>query len=377
MAQKQYLDYEGLDRYTDDVKAKFAPLDSPDLVGIPTAPTADTGTDTTQLATTAFVQQEISGITSALVFKGVVQTVAALPVIADQGVGWTYNIVQKGKTTEDFAEGAGKDLDPGSNVSVIEVSTSAYSPVTPLGTENPSEEGWYEYDDINDEYFLSVDTDVDGAKTYYEQVTITGKKWDILGGVFDVTELMNEINKRLEYGTEMPTGTVEEPLANGRTFLYLGDTTYTFNPVIGLVGNENPSALGYYEETLSGYIHTSDTEPEAVYRAWNDGLVTYFTRGASVSTDDPVYTISAGVVSDTGKVISAVGATSITVEDVEFNRDTSADEYIAEKTYYSRDEQYVQGVVYVYSTASSSWTPKTAGDTFVRITEAQIDALFE
>ena len=35
-------------------------LDSTDLTGTPTAPTAPTGTDTTQLATTAFVQQEIA-----------------------------------------------------------------------------------------------------------------------------------------------------------------------------------------------------------------------------------------------------------------------------------------------------------------------------
>ena len=37
-----------------------APLDSPALTGTPTAPTAAAGTDTTQIATTAFVQQEIA-----------------------------------------------------------------------------------------------------------------------------------------------------------------------------------------------------------------------------------------------------------------------------------------------------------------------------
>lgn len=38
-----------------------APLASPALTGVPTAPTAAAGTNTTQLATTAFVQQEIAG----------------------------------------------------------------------------------------------------------------------------------------------------------------------------------------------------------------------------------------------------------------------------------------------------------------------------
>lgn len=43
----------------DDLALK-APLASPELTGTPTAPTASSGTDTTQIATTAFVQTEIS-----------------------------------------------------------------------------------------------------------------------------------------------------------------------------------------------------------------------------------------------------------------------------------------------------------------------------
>jgi hypothetical protein len=42
-----------------------APLASPTLTGIPTAPTAASGTNTTQIATTAFVQTAISGLSSA------------------------------------------------------------------------------------------------------------------------------------------------------------------------------------------------------------------------------------------------------------------------------------------------------------------------
>jgi hypothetical protein len=42
-----------------------APLASPALTGTPTAPTANTATNTTQIATTAFVQQEISILTTA------------------------------------------------------------------------------------------------------------------------------------------------------------------------------------------------------------------------------------------------------------------------------------------------------------------------
>lgn len=46
----------------------------------------------------------------------------------------------------------------------------SYSAVTPVGTENPSEEGWYEKD--GDVYTLTTDTTVDSEKTYYEQVTV-------------------------------------------------------------------------------------------------------------------------------------------------------------------------------------------------------------
>ena len=48
-----------------DINAELdtkAPLDSPELTGAPTAPTATKGTNTTQIATTAFVQGEINSL---------------------------------------------------------------------------------------------------------------------------------------------------------------------------------------------------------------------------------------------------------------------------------------------------------------------------
>ena len=51
----------------DSMLALKAALGSPSLTGIPTAPTAAAGTNTTQLATTAFVQTAIANaITSAI-----------------------------------------------------------------------------------------------------------------------------------------------------------------------------------------------------------------------------------------------------------------------------------------------------------------------
>lgn len=49
-----------------------------------------------------------------------------------------------------------------------ETLTVDYDPVTPAGTEDPSEEGWYEYDGTD--YIPTTDTTVDPSKTYYEEV---------------------------------------------------------------------------------------------------------------------------------------------------------------------------------------------------------------
>ena len=43
------------------------PLDSPNFIGTPTAPTAPLGTNTTQLATTEFVQQEIDAYNDSII----------------------------------------------------------------------------------------------------------------------------------------------------------------------------------------------------------------------------------------------------------------------------------------------------------------------
>ncbi len=56
-----------------------ADLNSPALTGTPTAPTASTGTNTTQLATTAFVQTALSGAFSAGMIMMWSGTIATIP----------------------------------------------------------------------------------------------------------------------------------------------------------------------------------------------------------------------------------------------------------------------------------------------------------
>lgn len=54
---------------TTDLAAK-APINSPNLTGTPTAPTAAAGTNTTQIATTAFVHDAVAGLSGAMHYRG-------------------------------------------------------------------------------------------------------------------------------------------------------------------------------------------------------------------------------------------------------------------------------------------------------------------
>ena len=75
----------------------LAPKASPALTGTPTAPTAAAGTNTTQIATTAFVNAAFQA-NDAMVFKGTIGTggtVTALPATHYQG--WTYKVITAGQ----------------------------------------------------------------------------------------------------------------------------------------------------------------------------------------------------------------------------------------------------------------------------------------
>ena len=186
----------------------------------------------------------------ALTFKCTVATISALPTVAGVAAGSVYNVTTGGTTTADFVEGADQTLQDGSNV-------------------------------------VAVNTGTDDMPVM---------KWDILGGVFDISD-------RLQFGSALPASP-----ESGQTFLYLGETTFTYDAVTP-AGTENPQALGWYEFDGSGYVLSTDT------------------------------TVQAGT------------------------------------SYFTRNEQYVKGVIYVYS--GSAWVAQSSGDTFTAITNAEIDALFD
>jgi uncharacterized protein YaiE (UPF0345 family) len=68
----------------------------------------------------------------------------------------------------------------------------------------------------------------------------------------------------------------------------------------------------------------------------------------------------------------AAGTTDAWTLASETTADTSTYDYAEKETV----EKYVKGVIYVYDETEGDWIPQTAGDTFVAITNSEIDALF-
>ena len=81
------------------IDTTYAPINSPALTGTPTAPTANAGTNSDQIATTSFVQSAISGISGAMYFKGTIGTGGTagttLPT-SGVAIGDTYKVASAG-----------------------------------------------------------------------------------------------------------------------------------------------------------------------------------------------------------------------------------------------------------------------------------------
>ena len=120
-------------------------------------------------------------------FKGSIAfaNLPATPSASEAGFLW--NINNDFTTDARFIEGAGKKYKAGENVGVADLST--YDAVAPVGSENPTTEGWYEL--VNGKYVLSTDTTVDNLKTYYEYNPVF--KLDCLGQFVDIDAILDII----------------------------------------------------------------------------------------------------------------------------------------------------------------------------------------
>lgn len=116
-----------------------ADLASPEFTGTPKAPTAASGTNTTQIATTAFVtgavstkansadvytKTEIDNKLSSTFKPGGSVTFQNLPALSAGNLGKIVNVTDSFTTTSSFVEGAGKTYPAGTNVAIVDVGTA-------------------------------------------------------------------------------------------------------------------------------------------------------------------------------------------------------------------------------------------------------------
>lgn len=125
---------------TDGLLADKADLASPTFTGTPAAPTATAGTNTTQIATTAFVKTACDAISASLAaafkFKGVVANLTELEAIVDPANGDVYQVTNPGtgKTNAEYAYNGTTWVELGT-----EVDLSGYAPLaSPVFTGTPS-----------------------------------------------------------------------------------------------------------------------------------------------------------------------------------------------------------------------------------------------
>lgn len=130
------------------------------------------------------IASRLNALTGAFQIRG---SVASVPTLSNCNPGDVYNITAEFTTTADFVEGAGIKYPAGTDIYVADLST--YATATPVGSENPSTEGWYEL--VNNKYVLSADTEVASGKTYY--IKTENVKWTVGAGFVDVDAIENRI----------------------------------------------------------------------------------------------------------------------------------------------------------------------------------------
>lgn len=78
--------------------------------------------------------------------------------------------------------------------------------ISPEGTENPSEEGWYEWDSVHREYILTEDTTVDSGKYYFsfEWILLSANSQEFNTNDFDVMNdtVSLDVTQRTFTGTQ-------------------------------------------------------------------------------------------------------------------------------------------------------------------------------
>lgn len=360
MSQKQYLDYAGLQRLVENIDKKYAPI-------------------------------------QAIIFKSTVDDIDHLPALNTVKAGWMYNIKTGGLTTDDFVEGAGHIVADGENIAAVELLTGEYTEVaTVAADDDPKAKGWYEEDTVSfvdvtadldpsdspvalglyeedslnpGQYVLTADVTIQASKAYYKRVAtyklsqdrlpVTGKKyfeagtvmkWDLLGGVFDLED------RYLEFGDQFPQGPASR-LVDGRTYLYMGETSKIYTKVDSPEGRPNEN--GYFELDSA----TAVADPATIYNPKQQGLYEQDATDPSAV----FYVVSSDITYDNTKTYYEcvfVASTDTTVDPT--------------KIYYTEADHYKKAVIYQYDATEKEWIAQSNGgtDDMIPITNKEIDDLF-
>ena len=141
-------------------------------------------------AITKKIASRLNAMDGALHYRGSIAFANIPGTLTRAMAGYVYNISDAFTTDARFIEGAGKSYPAGTDVEVADLST--FDAVTPVGSENPTTEGWYEYDSAIGKYVLSTDTTVDAQKTYY--ALTTNVKLNVGVGFIDTEAITDRID---------------------------------------------------------------------------------------------------------------------------------------------------------------------------------------
>ena len=247
-----------------DNESKVTMFTDPAFTGVPTAPTAAVGTNTTQIATTAFVKAEIEDVlevADAMIFKGTVTQQAGGGLPSEYSLGWTYVVAEAGTY-------AGQ---------VCEVGDMIIAKRTVTSTDTPSDSDWAVVQtNINGAVTgpaSSVDSNVaifDGATgkiikdsgfTLGTSVPANAEFTDTTytfasgtDGSFSVTEEGGSA-QTISIGKPATAGTADEVAHDLSITLGSGGTAQTFDGSAAVAVTVTPSAIGAAEED---HTHTAD-----------------------------------------------------------------------------------------------------------------------
>lgn len=242
------------DKAENSVVALKAPLASPDLTGVPTAPTATNGTNTTQLATTAFVQAKTASQTPSTAFGNIAATTvqAALEELDTEKASLTGATFSGQVTATKLQTGVS-----GTNTNNFILDASAADGTMKL-----------ERGDGQD--IMTVDA---AGKVAFPQNIIPALR--VVAGA----------------STLVPTGTFTRILLDSEEF----DTNNNF------ANNRfTPTVAGYY--SVTGQVIWGGTTP-------GNGLCAIYKNGAAVSHSAYVALLTAGLIQNTATLVYCNGST--------------------------------------------------------------------